>query len=90
MAAYAFQTRSDKIIGICRAGLGRDGDGCLATCAGPAARCCALKSGTFSGRLGEMARGVGADVTQLELPPGQPVRADARARGASPSAATMS
>ena len=75
MARYAFQTKSEKIMGV----------------AGPASaamematanllwqgrRCLCLKSGVFSGRLGEMAGGVGADVTVLESEPGRPVTAD--------------
>ncbi len=39
MAAYAFQTRSDKILGIAGPGLRGDGDGRRRTCAGPVARC---------------------------------------------------
>lgn len=75
MARYAFQTRADKIMGV----------------AGPASaamemavtnllwggrKCLCLKSGTFSGRLGEMASGVGADVTVLESETGKPITAD--------------
>jgi len=74
MAAYAFQTRSDKILGL----------------AGPASaamemavsnlcwsgrRVLCLTSGTFSARLGEMASGVGAEVTLLESAVGRPVTA---------------
>ncbi len=76
MARYAFQTRSDKIMGV----------------AGPASaamemavanllwrgrKVLCLKTGTFSGRLGEMAVCVGADVTVLEQPTGEPVWPDA-------------
>ena len=75
MARYAFQTRADKIMGV----------------AGPASaamemavtnllwkgrRCLCLKTGTFSGRLGEMAAGVGASVTLLESETGKPVTAE--------------
>src|SRR5579863_2789227 len=75
MARYAFQTRADKIMGV----------------AGPASaamemavtnllwsgrKCLCLKTGTFSGRLGEMASGVGADVTVLESETGKPITAD--------------
>jgi alanine-glyoxylate transaminase/serine-glyoxylate transaminase/serine-pyruvate transaminase len=75
MARYAFQTRSDKIMGV----------------AGPASaamemavanllwrgrKVLCIKTGTFSGRLGEMATCVGADVTVLEQETGQPVSAD--------------
>jgi aspartate aminotransferase-like enzyme len=72
MAAYAFQTRSDKIIGL----------------AGPASaamemavsnlcwsgrRVLCLTSGTFGARLGEMAECVGSNVHYLEAVPGRPV-----------------
>jgi alanine-glyoxylate transaminase/serine-glyoxylate transaminase/serine-pyruvate transaminase len=72
MARYAFQTRAEKIMGV----------------AGPASaamemavanllwrgrRVLCLKTGTFSGRLGEMATCVGADVTVLEAESGRPV-----------------
>ncbi|HLK36437.1 MAG TPA: alanine--glyoxylate aminotransferase family protein [Polyangiaceae bacterium] len=75
MARYAFQTQSEKIMGV----------------AGPASaamematanllwqgrRCLCMKTGVFSGRLGEMAAGVGADVTVLESEAGRPVTAD--------------
>jgi len=75
MAQYAFQTRGDKIMGV----------------AGPASaamemaitnllwrgrRCLCLKTGTFSNRLGEMARCVGAEVTVIEPETGKPVTAD--------------
>jgi aspartate aminotransferase-like enzyme len=75
MARYAFQTRCDKIMGV----------------AGPASaamemavanllwrgrRVLCIKTGTFSGRLGEMATCVGADVTVLEQETGHPVSPD--------------
>jgi alanine-glyoxylate transaminase / serine-glyoxylate transaminase / serine-pyruvate transaminase len=75
MAQYAFQTRSDKIMGV----------------AGPASaamemavtnllwrgrKCLCVKTGTFSNRLGEMARCVGADVTIVEAETGQPATAE--------------
>jgi aspartate aminotransferase-like enzyme len=65
MTRYAFQTRTEKVMGV----------------AGPASaamemaitnllwrgrRCLCLKTGVFSNRLGEMAQGVGAEVTFLE------------------------
>jgi alanine-glyoxylate transaminase/serine-glyoxylate transaminase/serine-pyruvate transaminase len=72
MARYAFQTRCDKVMGV----------------AGPASaamemavtnllwrgrRALCLKTGTFSGRLGEMAACVGADVTVVEAETARPV-----------------
>ena len=72
MAAYAFQTRSDKILGIAGpASAAREMAISNLCWAGRKVLC--LKSGTFSARLGEMAQGVGADVTFLESPVGQPV-----------------
>jgi aspartate aminotransferase-like enzyme len=41
----------------------------------PGRKVLCLKSGTFSGRLGEMAAGVGADVTTLTSPQARPVSA---------------
>jgi alanine-glyoxylate transaminase / serine-glyoxylate transaminase / serine-pyruvate transaminase len=75
MAQYAFQTQSDKVMGV----------------AGPASaamemavtnllwrgrRCLCLDTGTFSHRLGEMAVCVGADVTFVEPEMGKPVTAE--------------
>ena len=72
MAAYAFQTRSTKILGV----------------AGPSSaamemavtsllwsqrNALVLKIGTFSGRLGEMARRIGANVTLIEAEVGNPI-----------------
>ena len=72
MARYAFQTRSDKVMGV----------------AGPASAAMemavgnllwrgrsvlCLRTGTFSGRLGEMATCVGADVTVVEPEVGRPI-----------------
>ena len=72
MAAYAFQTRSDKILGIAGPASAAMEMAISNLCwAGRKVLC--LKSGTFSARLGEMATGVGADVTYLESPLGQPV-----------------
>ena len=72
MAAYAFQTRSDKILGIAGPASAAMEMAISNLCwAGRKVLC--LKSGTFSARLGEMAQGVGADVTFLESPVGQPV-----------------
>ena len=75
MARYAFQTKTERIMGV----------------AGPASaamemavtnllwrgrRCLCLNTGTFSHRLGEMAVGVGADVTFIEPETGRPVTAE--------------
>ena len=72
MVRYAFQTQTDKVMGV----------------GGPASAamemaitnllwrgrtCLCLKTGVFSNRLGEMAQGVGAEVTFLEPETGEPV-----------------
>lgn len=72
MAAYAFQTRSDKILGIAGPASAAM-EMAVANLCWPGRKVLCLKVGTFSGRLGEMALGVGADVTFLEGPPGRPV-----------------
>lgn len=64
MAAYAFQTESDKIIGV-----GGPSSAAMEMAVSnlcwPGRRVLCLSSGTFSARLGEMARGVGAEVTTI-------------------------
>jgi alanine-glyoxylate transaminase/serine-glyoxylate transaminase/serine-pyruvate transaminase len=75
MARYAFQTKSGTIMGV----------------AGPASaamematanllwrgrKCLCLKTGVFSGRLGEMAACVGADVTIVEAETGKPTTSE--------------
>ena len=75
MAGYAFQTRSTKIIGLAGPGSAAMEMAVSNTC-WPGRRVLCLKSGTFSGRLGEMAEGVGAEVTYLESEVGRPVFAD--------------
>jgi alanine-glyoxylate transaminase / serine-glyoxylate transaminase / serine-pyruvate transaminase len=75
MAGYAFQTRSTKIIGLAGPGSAAMEMAVSNSC-WPGRRVLCLKSGTFSGRLGEMAEGVGAEVTYLESEVGRPVFAD--------------
>jgi alanine-glyoxylate transaminase/serine-glyoxylate transaminase/serine-pyruvate transaminase len=72
MAAYAFQTRSDKILGLAGPASAAM-EMAVSNLCWPGRKVLCLKSGTFSARLGEMAVGVGADVTYLESPVGQPV-----------------
>jgi len=74
-AGYAFQTSSTKIIGLAGPGSAAMEMAVSNTC-WPGRRVLCLKSGTFSGRLGEMAEGVGAEVTYLESEVGRPVFAD--------------
>jgi len=75
MAGYAFQTRSPRIIGLAGPGSAAMEMAVSNTC-WPGRRVLCLKSGTFSGRLGEMAEGVGAEVTYLESEAGRPVFAE--------------
>ena len=75
MAAYAFQTRSDKIMGLAGPASAAM-EMAVSNLCWPGRKVLCLKSGTFSARLGEMAQGVGADVTFLESPVGRPVTAD--------------
>ncbi len=72
MAAYAFQTRSDKIMGLAGPASAAM-EMAVSNLCWPGRRVLSLKSGTFSARLGEMAQGVGAEVTFLESPVGRPV-----------------
>ncbi len=74
MAAYAFQTRSDKILGLAGPASAAM-EMAVSNLCWPGRTVLCLKSGTFSGRLGEMAAGVGADVTVLESDVGRPVSA---------------
>jgi alanine-glyoxylate transaminase / serine-glyoxylate transaminase / serine-pyruvate transaminase len=75
MGAYAFQTRSDKIIGLAGPSSAAM-EMAISNLCWPGRKVLCLKSGTFSARLGEMAVGVGADVTMLETEASRPVRAE--------------
>jgi alanine-glyoxylate transaminase / serine-glyoxylate transaminase / serine-pyruvate transaminase len=92
MAAYAFQTRSDKILGLAGPASAAM-EMAVANLCWPGRRVLCLSNGTFSGRLGEMAQGVGADVTMLEGAPGKPIGLqqvrDAFARGGRYDVVTM-
>jgi aspartate aminotransferase-like enzyme len=72
MAAYAFHTRSDKILGLAGPASAAM-EMAISNLCWPGRKVLCLKSGTFSARLGEMAQGVGADVVFLESAVGQPV-----------------
>jgi aspartate aminotransferase-like enzyme len=75
MAAYAFQTRSDKILGLAGPASAAM-EMAISNLCWPGRKVLCLKSGTFSARLGEMASGVGAEVMFLESAVGRPVSAD--------------
>jgi alanine-glyoxylate transaminase/serine-glyoxylate transaminase/serine-pyruvate transaminase len=72
MAAYAFQTRSDKIIGLAGPASAAM-EMAVSNLVWPGRKVLCLKSGTFSGRLGEMAEGVGGEVSYFESEVGRPV-----------------
>jgi aspartate aminotransferase-like enzyme len=72
LAAYAFQTRSDKLIGLAGPASAAM-EMAVSNLVWPGRKVLCLKSGTFSGRLGEMAEGVGGEVSYLESEPGRPV-----------------
>ncbi|MBF0276400.1 MAG: alanine--glyoxylate aminotransferase family protein [SAR324 cluster bacterium] len=75
MAQYAFQTQSDKILGVSGPS-SASMEMAIANLLWPGRKALVLKIGTFSGRFGEMALGVGAEVTLLEPPKAQPVSAE--------------
>ncbi len=75
MAGYAFQTRSDKIMGLAGPASAAM-EMAVSNLCWPGRKVLCLKSGTFSARLGEMAEGVGADVTIIDSEPGRSVTAD--------------
>jgi aspartate aminotransferase-like enzyme len=75
MARYAFQTKATKIMGVAGPASAAM-EMAVTNLLWPGRKCLCLKTGTFSGRLGEMAAGVGADVTVLEPETGRPVTAE--------------
>jgi aspartate aminotransferase-like enzyme len=75
MAGYAFQTKSDKVMGVAGPASAAM-EMAVANLLWPGRKALCLKTGTFSNRLGEMAVGVGADVTFVEPETGKPVTAD--------------
>lgn len=72
MAQYAFQTRSDKILGVSGPSSAAM-EMAIANLLWPGRKALVFKVGTFSGRFGEMALGVGADVTVYETTVATPV-----------------
>ncbi|MBF0236876.1 MAG: alanine--glyoxylate aminotransferase family protein [SAR324 cluster bacterium] len=72
MARYAFQTQSDKILGVSGPSSAAM-EMAIGNLLWPGRKVLVLKIGIFSGRFGEMATGIGADVTVLEMPTATPV-----------------
>lgn len=72
MAAYAFQTESEKVLGVAGSASAAM-EMAVGNLAWPGRRVLALVTGTFSARLGEMATCVGAHVTVVEAPTATPI-----------------
>ena len=72
MAAYAFQTESKRVLGIAGPGSAAM-EMAVGNLAWPGRTVLCLITGTFSGRLAEIARGVGADVTRVTAPTATPI-----------------
>jgi aspartate aminotransferase-like enzyme len=75
MARYAFQTQTAHVMGVAGPASAAM-EMAVTNLLWPGRKCLCLKTGTFSGRLGEMAIGVGADVTTLEAETGKPATAE--------------
>ncbi len=75
MGRYAFQTVSDKIIGVSGPASAAM-EMAITNLLWPGRSVLALSMGTFSGRMAEMAEAVGADVTVIESKGIQPVRTE--------------
>ena len=73
MGRYAFQTVSEKIIGVSGPASAAM-EMAITNLLWPGRSILALSMGTFSGRMAEMAEGVGADVTVVKSTSIQPVR----------------
>lgn len=75
MGRYAFQTKSEKVLGVGGPSSAAM-EMAMASFVWPGRRVLCLKSGTFSGRLGEMALGLGGEVTFVEPPVATPITAE--------------
>lgn len=71
LARYAFQTEAEHVLGVAGPASAAN-EMAIANLAWPGRRVLSLVTGTFSARLAEMARGVGADVTTITSEVGQP------------------
>ncbi|UJR82451.1 pyridoxal-phosphate-dependent aminotransferase family protein [Sandaracinus amylolyticus] len=76
MSRYAFQTNAEKVLGVGGPASGAM-EMAMASFVWPGRKVLCLKSGTFSGRLGEMALGLGGTVKFLEPEVATPVSAQA-------------
>lgn len=74
LSRYAFQTSAEHVLGVAGPASAAN-EMALANLVWPGRRVLSLVTGTFSARLAEMARGVGADVTVITSDVGQPATA---------------
>ena len=75
MAAYAYQTKSNKIMGV-SGPASASIEMAITNLLWPGRKVLVLKAGTFSGRMGEMAEGVGAEVDYIERSDASPINAE--------------
>lgn len=75
MAKYAFQTQSDKIMGIAGPSSAAM-EMAITNLLWPGRNALILLNGTFSGRMGEMAEAVGADTDFIKAGPTSPITGD--------------
>jgi alanine-glyoxylate transaminase / serine-glyoxylate transaminase / serine-pyruvate transaminase len=75
MGRYAFQTKSEKVLGVGGPSSAAM-EMAMASFVWPGRKVLCLKSGTFSGRLGEMALGLGGEVHFIEPPVATPITVD--------------
>ncbi len=75
MGKYAFQTQSDKIMGVAGPSSAAMEMG-ITNLLWPGKKALILKNGTFSNRMGEMAQAVGAEITILESGKISPITAE--------------
>lgn len=74
LTRYAFQTRAEHVLGVGGPASAAN-EMAIGNLAWPGRRVLCLVTGTFSARLAEMARGVGAEVTVVTSPVGLPATA---------------
>ena len=67
MARYVFQTRSDWVLGVAGPGSAAM-EMAICNLVQPATRVLCVRNGFFSGRMGEMARRIGAEVIDFDVP----------------------
>ncbi|WP_299452589.1 alanine--glyoxylate aminotransferase family protein [uncultured Pigmentiphaga sp.] len=76
MARYVFQTRTPYVLGVAGPASAAM-EMAITNVIWPGRKVLCVRNGLFSGRLGEMARRVGGEVTYLEVPPGQAATVEA-------------